>query len=50
MRGRRTEVIIVHMLVVYAGCPILPHAFDLEDGFLAGGSIVIDTLEAKFCE
>ena len=49
-RGRRTEVIIIHMLAVYAGCPILPYTFDLEDGFLAGGSIVIDTLEANFYE
>ncbi len=36
------------MLAVYAGCPILPHTFNLEDGFLASGRIVIDTLEAKF--
>ena len=32
------------MLVVYAGGPILPHTIDLEDGFLAGGIIVIDAL------
>jgi len=38
------------MLAIYAGCPILPYTFDLEDGFLAGGSIVIDTLEANFYE
>jgi len=50
VRGQRTEVIIIHMLVVYVGCPILSYTFDLEDGFLAGGSIVIDTLEANFCE
>jgi len=36
------------MLVVYTACPILPNTFDLEDGFLVGGSIVVDTLETKF--
>jgi len=36
------------MLVVHTVCPILPNTFDLEDGFLAGCSIVIDTLEIEF--
>lgn len=44
---RRTEVVIILVLVVYVGSPVLPNTFDLEDGFLASGSIVIDTLERK---
>ena len=45
---RRTEVVIIHILVVYTASPILPHTFDLEDGFLAGGIVVIDALGSKF--
>ena len=45
---RPTEVVIIHMLVVYTASPILPHAFDLEDGFLAGGVVEIDALGCKF--
>jgi len=45
---RHTEVVIIHILVVYAGGPILPHTIDLEDGFLAGSIIVIDALGSKF--
>ena len=45
---RRTEVVIVHMLVVYTASPILPHAFDFEDSFLTGGVVVINALGCKF--
>ena len=36
------------MLVAYTGSPVLPHTFNLEDCFLAGGIIVIDALGSKF--
>jgi len=29
------------------GSPVLPNAFNFEDGFLASGSIVVDTLKSK---
>ena len=45
---RRTEVVIILVLVVYMGSPVLPHTFDFEDGFFLSGSIVIDTLRSKF--
>ena len=45
---RRTKVVIILVLGIYVGGPVLPNAFDLEDGMLVGGSVVIDTLESKF--
>ena len=36
------------MLAAYTGSPILPHTFDLEDGFLAGDSIFTYGLGSKF--
>ena len=45
---RRTEVVIILVLVVHIGSPVLPNALDLEDRFLVSGSVVIDTLEPRF--
>jgi len=44
---RRTEIVIIPVLVVHIVGPVLPNTFDLEDGFLVGGRIEIDTLESK---
>ena len=45
---RRTEVVVIPVLVGYIRSPVLPHAIDLEDGILFIDLIVIDTLRPKF--
>ena len=45
---RRTEVVIIHVLMVHVDSPVLPNTIDLKDGFLTSGFVPIDTLESKF--
>jgi hypothetical protein len=44
---QRTEIIIVLVLMIHMGSPVLSDTFDLEDAFLVGGSIVVDTLKSE---
>lgn len=48
MRPRRTEVVIIHVLMVHIDSPVLPNTIDLKDGIRTSGSVAIDTLELKF--
>jgi hypothetical protein len=45
---RRTEVVVIPVLMGYIRSPVLPHTFDLEDGLPVTDLIVIDTLRSKF--